>query len=210
MPTRAESVDQYLESGCGRCERGGTPQCKVRAWVDELRLLREILQQSTLVEEAKWGAPCYTHHGKNVLMLSALNDSVVVSFFQGAQLKDPVGILEKPGESSRFARYLRFTDRQGVEQRQGDILAYVAEAAEIAKSGNSLEPAVTDLPEYPQELVDVFGGDPGFEAAFTALTPGRQRGYLIHFSSAKQSATRAARIDRQMPKIFAGKGWNER
>ncbi|MCB0132385.1 MAG: DUF1801 domain-containing protein, partial [Caldilineaceae bacterium] len=89
MPVKPDNVEHYLASGCGRCELGGTPQCKVHSWGEELRLLRAILQESGLTEEIKWSAPCYTHAGKNILMLSALKESAIVSFFRGAQLMDP-------------------------------------------------------------------------------------------------------------------------
>lgn len=210
MSIKPENVDQYLASGCGRCELGGTPQCKVQSWIEELRLLRGILQESGLTEEVKWSAPCYTHDGKNILMLSALKESVTISFFQGALMQDPENILEKPGENSRYARYIRFTDAQTVVSRKPVILSYIQEAIEIEKSGKKVDVS-NDAPlEYPEELIQLFEADPNFEEAFSALTPGRQRGYLIHFSSAKQSKTRTARIEKSMPKIFSGKGWNER
>jgi len=210
MPVKPDNVDQYLESGCGRCEFGGTPQCKVNSWVEELRLLRGILQASGLTEEIKWGAPCYTHSGKNILMLSALKECVTVSFFQGAQLKDPENILEKPGANSRFARYIRFTDAQTIASLKPAILSYIQEAVEIEKSGKKLDVSNDAPQEYPDELIQMFEANPDFKEAFSTLTPGRQRGYLIHFSSAKQSKTRTTRIEKCMPKIFTGKGWNER
>lgn len=210
MPIKPENVDQYLESGCGRCEFGGTPQCKVHAWDEELRLLRETVQASELIEEIKWGVPCYTQDGKNILTLSALKDSVVLSFFRGAEMKDPENILEKPGENSRFARYIRFTDVQTVTSRKRAILSYIQEAIALEKSGKQAE-ASNDVPlEYPEELMQMFEMNSSFAEAFSALTPGRKRGYLIYFSSAKQSKTKFARIEKCMPKIFMGKGWNER
>ena len=117
MPIKPESVDQYIDSGCGRCEFGGTPQCKVVPWTSELRLVRGILNESDLTEEIKWGAPCYTNSGRNILMLSALKEGVVVSFFRGAELEDTAEILEKPGENSRFARYVRFTSVDSFDAR---------------------------------------------------------------------------------------------
>ena len=210
MSVKPENVDQYMESGCGRCEYGGTPQCKVKSWVEELRLLRGILQKTGLTEELKWSAPCYTYNGKNILMLSAPKEDVIVSFFQGAQLKDPENILEKPGENSRFARYIRFTDVETIASLKHTILRYIQEAIKIENSGKRMDVS-NDAPlKYPDELIQTFQADPDFEEAFSALTPGRQRGYLIHFSSAKQSKTRTARIEKSMPKIFIGKGWNER
>jgi uncharacterized protein YdeI (YjbR/CyaY-like superfamily) len=210
MPVKPKNVDQYLASGCGRCELGGTPQCKVLPWVDELRLLRGIIQESGLTEEIKWSVPCYTHDGKNILLLSALKESVTVSFLRGAQMQDPENLLEKPGENSRFARYMRFTDTQTISSQKPAILSYIQEAIELEVAGVEVAGSHDDLPDYPEELIQAFEADPAFEEAFAALTPGRQRGYLLHFSSAKQSKTRITRIEKSMPKIFRGKGWNER
>ena len=210
MSVKPENVDQYMESGCGRCEFGGTPQCKVKFWVEELRLLRGILQKSDLTEELKWSVPCYTHNGKNILILSALKESVIVSFFRGAQLKDPENILEKPGENSRLARYIRFTDAQTIASLKHTILRYIQKAIKIENSGKRMDVSNDAPREYPDELIQMFQENPDFEEAFSALTPGWERGYLIHFSSAKQSKTKTARIEKCMPKIFIGKGWNER
>lgn len=107
MPKKPNNVDKFLEIGCGRCELGGTPDCKVNSWAQILSVIRKTLIDSGLKEEIKWSAPCYTHEGRNIVLLSALKESAVVSFFRGSELSDPVGILEKPGENSRFARYLR-------------------------------------------------------------------------------------------------------
>ena len=210
MPVKPENVDQYLASGCGRCEFGGTPKCKVQSWVEELHLLRGILQESGLTDEIKWGAPCYTLEGKNILMLSALKESVVVSFFRGAQMKDPEKILEKPGKNSRFARYIRFRDTQSISTLKNAILSYTQEAIKLERSGNKVNISNNAPLEYPDELIQMFDARPDFAEAFFTLTPGRQRGYLIYFTSAKQSKTKTSRIEKSMPKIFIGKGWNER
>lgn len=209
MPIKPDSVDQYLDIGCGRCKLGGTLQCKVNTWSEELGLLREIIQQSGLIEQIKWSAPCYTHEGKNILMLSAYKESVIVSYFQGVLLTDPEQILELPGENSRHARYLRFSDLPTINARKPYILNYIKEAIKIAESGQRVNTSSADAMEYPEELIQIFEQNPEFEQAFTALTPGRQRGYVLHFSSAKQSQTRVNRIHKYMPKIFEGKGWNE-
>jgi len=210
MTVKPENVAQFLENGCGRCELGGTPRCKVKSWVDELRLLREIIQESGLREEIKWSVPCYTHDGKNILLLSALKESVTVSFLAGAALKDPQGLLEKPGPNSRFARYMRFVDAPSVASSKSALLAFIQQAKTLAASGEGSTVEDGSLPECPEELIQAFEANPQLEEAFMALTPGRQRGYLIHFSSAKQSKTRAARIEKYTPKILQGKGWQER
>jgi len=209
MPVKPKKVERYLEIGCGRCEYGGTPKCKVQSWLEELSLLREIILESGLKEEIKWSAPCYSSDGKNILMMSALRESVVISFFHGAEMKDKENILEKPGENSRFVRYMRFTEIRTIIKHKAVILNYIQEAIDISKAG---EKSVHHNPEsidYPEELVQYFEMHPDFEDAFSRLSPGRKRGYLIYFSTAKQSKTKVARIEKCVLKIMAGKGWNE-
>ena len=210
MPIKPKSVDEYIANGCGRCEFGGTPKCKTRPWTEELRLLRSVLSESVLTEEIKWSAPCYTHQGKNVVMLGALKECVTVSFFRGAELSDPEGHLEKPGKNSRFARYVRFQDTATIDSMRPIVLGFVEQAIKLEDSGKKAVPSSDSEMEYPEELIQILESDPAFEEAFSGLTPGRQRGYLIYFTSAKQSKTKIARIERSKPKIFEGKGWNER
>ena len=210
MSIKPANVDQYIDSGCGRCDFGATPRCKVRSWQAELHLLREILRETGLREEVKWNAPCYTHDGKNVLMLSALRESVTVSFFRGGELKDTAQLLEKPGDNSRFVRYLRFTDTGSIAARKSLILDYAREATTLETSGRQKRASDPVQLTRPEELERAFAEHPALEDAFAALTPGRQRGYLLHFTSAKQSATRSARIEKCIPRILEGKGWNER
>ena len=132
-----------------------------------------------------------------------------LSFFRGAELKDPKQILQKPGPNSHFARYLRFSDRQTISSK-GAILRFIEKAIALAVSGKSPEPNGETSLAHPEGLEEMFAASPDFAAAFVAHTPGRQRGYLLHFSSAKQAKTRIARIEKFMPKIFSGKGWQER
>ncbi len=209
MPEKPIDVDQYLEIGCGRCELGGTPDCKVRPWTKVLQSLRQVLLASGLTEEIKWSVPCYTHNGRNIVTVSALKECAALSFFRGAELADTEGVLEKPGENSRFARYLKFTSTKRVRSLRKVIARYVQEAIELEVTGKK---AFVDdaMPKQPDELTEMFKSNPKFRGAFNALTPGRQRGYLLHFSSAKQSKTKTARIEKCVPKIFDGKGWNER
>lgn len=210
MPTKPTTVNEYLEIGCGRCKLGGTPDCKTLAWTKELNALRKILQESDLTEELKWSTPSYTYNGKNVAQLGALKDAVMLSFFNGALLKDPANILEKPGENSRFARRIRITDAQSARKLKKTILQYVREAINNEEAGKRVDTSKDPGPDYPEELTQAFKADPKLKKAFNALTPGRQRGYLLHFNSAKQSTTRTNRIQKCAPKILAGKGWNER
>lgn len=203
-------VNNYFVEGCGRCDKYATPECKIHTWPNELRELRRIIKSCELTEESKWGMPTYTDRGKNILILSAFKNFASVNFFKGALIKDEAGILEKQGENQQEARILKFTDVKRILELEEDIRAYIFEAIEIERAGLKLDPALKKTPDYPQELLDKMEVDSSFKAAFEALTPGRQKGYLFHFNGAKQSATRASRIEKCVPKIMEGKGWNDR
>lgn len=202
-------VDAYLQDGCGRCAYYATPDCKVNTWRQVLVALRAVLLETPLQEELKWSCPCYTHKGANVLMLSAFKDSAVVSFFKGALLKDPAGVLEKPGESSQAARFMRFTAMEQVAEREALLRAYVDEAIQLEEAGKKV--AFKQNPEpMPEELAAILEADPELKRAFEALTPGRQRGYILYISGAKQASTRTARAEKHMERIRAGKGIHDR
>jgi uncharacterized protein YdeI (YjbR/CyaY-like superfamily) len=204
MTTNAEL---YFLEGCGRCPLGGTPDCKVHAWQQLLAALRRIVLECGLDEACKWGMPCYTVQGKNVLMISAFKDNCTISFFKGALLHDEHGMLAAAGENSHIARLLRFTQLNEILSQEEHIKTYIYQAIEVEKAG--LKPPKGDAPDIPEELQRKFEAAPAFRQAFEALTPGRQRGYLLYFTAAKQSATRAARIEKYMPLIFAGKGMHD-
>ncbi|WP_317045273.1 YdeI/OmpD-associated family protein [Algoriphagus halophilus] len=205
-----KNVDNYFVEGCGRCPLGGTPQCKVHSWAQELDLLRAILQESELKEESKWGVPCYTYQGENVLILSAFKEYCCLSFFKGALLKDPYKILSKQGENTYAARLILFTHVQEIQKLTSQIKSTISEAIEVEKSGLKLPAKEYTAKDFVNELQQKLEEDPSFKSAFEALTPGRQRGYNLYFSQAKQSVTRFSRIEKSMIKIFEGKGWNER
>lgn len=209
VPYTPKNVQEYLASGCGRCELGNTPQCKVVPWTNELDLLVGILRNTDLREQLKWSAPCYTYQGKNILMLSALKEKVVISFFRGAELDDDANLLIQPGDHTRFAKYLQFTNAQTIIDRKADILRYIQAAIELEQSSQGPTKRANAALPYPEELETSFRNDQELKDAFNSLTPGRQRGYLIHFSSAKQSKTKMNRIQKCRAKILAGKGWNE-
>lgn len=202
------SVDLYLLEGCGRCSYAATPQCKVHRWSMVLQELRFLMLSTDLVETRKWGVPCYTFQSKNVLIISALKESVILSFFKGALLNDPDQILELPGENSRHGRLLRFTSVDQVHHQTENILKFVEAAIEIEKSGKKVKP-LEELPPLPEELVQFFDSDAAVRKAYYALTPGRQRAYILYFGSAKQSKTRMDRIERAIPAILQGKGLME-
>lgn len=180
-------------------------------WRDEMAALREILLDCGLTEELKWRSPCYAHEGRNICILQSMKDFLALLFFKGALLKDAEGRLERQGPHSRSGFRMRFTSVPEVVSAAEKIRTFVREAIEVERAGRKVARAGgPEDSDYPEELGAALAGDPELEAAFGRLTPGRQRGYVMHFSSAKQSATRAARIQRCRPQILAGKGFLER
>jgi uncharacterized protein YdeI (YjbR/CyaY-like superfamily) len=198
-------IDQFLIEGCMRCSLGATPACKVLLWTDILEFLRQLILETELQEERKWGVPTYILNGKNVVILGVFKDSCVLSFIKGQLIPDPKGLLALPGPNSREGRILRFTKLSQATLLEKEIRHYLQEAILVEQSGKKVAPSSSPQ-ELPAELLQKFAELPGLESAFFALTPGRQRGYLIHFTGAKQSPTRLSRIDKCVPKIFAGKG----
>jgi len=202
-------VDTILAEGCGRCKLVGTPQCRIIIRNSEMKALREIALESGLDEEVKWGFPAYTLKKKNIFMLGSFKEYSSIMFFKGALLSDPEKILVQPTENSNSGRQLRFTNSKEILKAKKSILAYIFEATELEKSGAKVEAKKTSEYPMPDELKSKFKELPELKAAFEKLTPGRQRGYLLHFSQAKQSATRLSRIEKCMEAIFKGKGMNE-
>ncbi len=203
------SAESYLQDGCGRCEHYKTPQCKVHRWTDALVELRKILLASALTEEMKWGSPCYTLSGKNVVMLTSFNDFCALSFFKGALLADEEGVLELPGPNTQHARLLKFTSAKQVRANRKRVRQFIDEATQLHETGAKAPRAAAPEP-MPTELRAALDADAKLRDAFEALTPGRQRSHILHVSGAKQAKTRAARAERCGPKILLGKGWNER
>src|SRR5690348_1719513 len=177
-------------------------------WQAEIAELRRILSGFGLQEERKWGKPCYTVDGKNVVIIQGFKEYCALGFFQGALLKDPKKLLVQLGEV-RAARVMKFTSAKEITAKASTIKAYVREAMAAEKAGMKVEAKPLELP-VPEELKETFRKFPRFKRAFEALTPGRQRGYLFHFGGAKQSATRTARIEKAKPAIFEGRGFLER
>ena len=204
-----ESVDSYLTDGCGRCDKYRTPQCKVHRWTDTLRALRAVLQDTELVETMKWGAPCYTLDGTNVLMMGAFTSFASVMFFRGALLDDPTERLERPGPNSQAGRRMSFTDAAAVETERAVLLGFVQQAIGHVREGRQV---IIDrsLDPMPDELQAALDADPALADAFARLTPGRQRSHILHVSSAKQSRTRVRRVTACIPKIQAGKSFQDR
>lgn len=201
-------VDKYLLDGCMRCNYGGTPQCKVNNWREELELLRQIVLETGLTEEIKWGAPVYTHKGKNIVSVGALKESANIGFFKDVLLTDTFKILQQQG-SLQSDRIIKFTNVHDIEKVKDVLKAYVLEAIAIEESGKKVEFKKNPEP-IPAELLEIFEQDPSFEKAFYDLTPGRQRGYIIHFSQPKQSLTKIGRINKYKEQIFNGIGLNDK
>lgn len=202
-------VDLFFIDGCGRCKLYKTADCKVHTWKLELQALRQIALNSGLTEELKWKQPCYTLNGKNIIIVSAFKESCIINFMKGALLKDPKGILEMPGENSNSARFIRFKNLERILELENTIVEYIQEAIEIEKSGKKIISKNVDEYPIPEELKQEFDSDITFKKAFYSLTPGRQKSYLIHYSSAKQSATITSRIQKSKEAVFNGKGFNE-
>lgn len=189
-----EDVDEYL----ARSER----------WPDEVAALREVLLRCEVDEAIKWGKPCYVHEGANIALIQEFKDLLALMFFKGALLGDPEGVLEAQGPNSRSARRMCFRSVDDVTRLAPTVEAYVAEAIDVEASGAEVgPPPELDLADELRERLDA---DPALKRAFDALTPGRQRAYHLHVASAKRSETRAARVEKHVPRILEGKGPNDR
>ena len=175
-------------------------------WQKEMRSIREILLGCGLTEEVKWRQPCYSHNGANVALIGGFKDYCSVSFFKGALLDDPENLLVAPGENTQSARLIKVTDVEEVEELRSSIVNFVEQAVENEESGVTVEFKKTEDYSVPVELQEKLDAESAFRSAFEALTPGRQRGYLLHFGGAKQSKTRASRIDKCVDRIMDGKG----
>ncbi|GCD77153.1 MAG: YdeI/OmpD-associated family protein [Thermaurantimonas sp.] len=205
MNRKPENVTHYLQSGCGRCERWNTANCSVIIHNSVLLALINLLRSTTLKEEIKWNAPCYTYNGKNVAIVGAFRDYCVLSFFKGALLHDPKGLLVKPGENTQVGRVIRFTDTTQVEQHREDILYLIAQAIQLESSVKKVtfkQNSPPEVEEFTQKLESVSG----LKKAFYQLTPGRQKAYLLYFAEPKTPEARLRRIEKCIPLILQGKG----
>lgn len=178
---------------------------KETVWKDVLQALRTVILDCGLMEDVKWGAPCYSVDRHNIVVIGALKDAAVVGFFKGVLMADPEGLLEQPGQNTRSARSMRFTSIADVHTRSATLIAYIHEAVAIEKAGLKVDFTNDDL-VIPDELQSAFETTAGLEAAFRALTPGRQRAYVLYFADAKQAKTRAARVEKYVAKILDGNG----
>ncbi|WP_341227382.1 YdeI/OmpD-associated family protein [uncultured Arcticibacterium sp.] len=182
---------------------------RIKNWQAELEKLRALLLECGLTEEYKWRVPCYTYGGANIVLFGNFKESCTLSFFKGVLLNDEKGILELPGENSQSVKMARFTSLQQIVDLEPTLKAYVFEAIEVEKAGIKIEKAKSKKLEFPEELLNKFEEDKAFKEAFEALTPGRQRAYNLHFTGAKQSATRTSRIEKYTDRIMNGIGIND-
>lgn len=181
-----------------------------RQWRDEYQQLRAIVSRTPLEEGFKWGKPCYAIDGSNVVLIHGFKDFCALLFMKGALLKDPDQLLIAQTDNTQATRQIRFTSVEQIQALAPAIEAYLLEAIEVERSGQQVEFKRTEDFDVPAEFQQRLDASPALKAAFEALTPGRQRGYLLHFAGAKQASTRAARVDRCEPRILAGKGLNDR
>ncbi len=177
-------------------------------WQQEFQTLRTMILGYPLTEEFKWGQPCYTLQGKNVVLIHGFKEYCALMFFKGALLKDPHRLLATPGQH-QAARQMRFTGVREIVRMKSTVKAYIQEAIDVEEAGLKVKLKKTADFNIPDEFQKKLHEMPALKTAFNALTPGRQRGYLFHFSQPKQSKTREARVEKHIPLILAGKGLND-
>jgi uncharacterized protein YdeI (YjbR/CyaY-like superfamily) len=194
-PRKSSKVDAFL----GRTEK----------WRAEFETLRAIVLESGLTEDLKWGNPCYALDGANIVLMHGFKDYCALLFFKGALLKDVCGVLVQQTENVQSPRQVRFTGIQDIVELESVLKGYISEAIEVEKAGLSVTRRTTADYAVPEEFQNRLDDDPALKAAFDALTPGRQRGYLLYFASAKQSKTREARVEKCTPQILAGQGLDD-
>lgn len=182
---------------------------KNKQWSAPLQRLREVVLGTPLTEDVKWRVPCYTLGGKNVVFLGAFKDACTLSFVKGVLLKDPRAILQRIGENTQSAKLVKFTTVDEIDRLAPVLRDYILEAIAVEQSGQKV--AMKSTADFPvaDEFQQQLDGNKKLKAAFEALTPGRQRAYLLYFSGAKQSKTRAARVEKVTPQILAGKGLDD-
>ncbi|HTI61633.1 YdeI family protein [Mucilaginibacter sp.] len=182
---------------------------KPSQWQEEYDKLRMIILGCGLTEELKWGQPCYTYNNGNIVLIHGFKEYCALLFFKGALMNDPEGILIQQTENVQSPRQVRFSNLLEIVEQENILKAYIAEAVEVEKAGLKVELKKTSDYEVPAEFQYKLDHIPQLKAAFEALTPGRQRGYLFYFSHAKRSETRQARVEKCIPQILSGKGLDD-
>jgi uncharacterized protein YdeI (YjbR/CyaY-like superfamily) len=179
---------------------------KAKKWREELEQLRRVVLDSELTEELKWGVPGYTFQKTNVVLIHVFKEYCALLFCKGALLKDAKGILIQQTKNVQAARQIRFTNVREIVERKAILKAYIDEAIEVEKAGLKVNYKPTSQFIIPEEFQRELDGSPALKTAFNALTPGRQRGYLLYFAAPKQSKTRESRVEKCKPQILKGKG----
>ena len=182
---------------------------KAEKWQKEVKKLRKIALECRLTEDLKWGCPCYTYEGSNIVLIHDFKEYCAYLFFKGTLLKDTHNILVQQTKNVQSARQIRFTNAKEITELEKILKAYINEAIEIEKAGLKVDFKKTKEYEVPEEFQTKLESLPKLKKAFYALTPGRQRGYLLYFSSAKQAKTREARVEKYVPQILSGKGLDD-
>ncbi len=182
---------------------------KEKRWSAEFAALRQLCLASGLNEELKWGQACYDFNGGNVVLIHGFKDHCALLFMKGALLKDPKGILVQQTKNVQAARQIRFAAIADINKQKAIVKAYISEAIAVEKSGAKVEMKSADQFDMPEEFLKRLDEDPRLAEAFHALTPGRQKGYLLHFGGAKQSVTRADRVAKHAPRILKGLGLDD-
>lgn len=182
---------------------------KAKKWQEEIEKLRTIVLDCGLNEELKWGCPCYTFKDSNIVLIHVFKEYCALLFFKGSLLKDSKGILIQQTENVQAARQIRFTGVNEIAKLERTLKAYIYEAVEVEKAGLKVPLKKTKEFNIPEEFQNKLDKKPALKKAFHALTPGRQRAYLLYFSSAKQAKTRESRIEKYVPQILDGKGLDD-
>lgn len=182
---------------------------KATPWQEEYKALRTLVLSCGLAEELKWGCPCYTHEGNNVVLIHGFKEYCALLFHKGALLKDPKKILIQQTENVQSARQIRFTHLDEITDKETVLKTYIKEAIKVEAAGKKVEFKKASEFKMPTEFKRALDATPSLKKAFRSLTPGRQRGYLLYFSSAKQAKTREARIEKFIPHIMKGKGLDD-
>jgi uncharacterized protein YdeI (YjbR/CyaY-like superfamily) len=195
MENRNSQVDEYIQNAS--------------QWNEEMKVLRELFLECGFTEVVKWGAPCYMYGKTNIVIMREFKECCVLILCKGSLLSDPKGILVKPGENTQAGRQIRFTNLEEINEMKTTLIAYMQESIEIEKSGLKIDTSLRPEQETPEEFQEALDLDPDFKSAFEALTPGRQRAYLMHFTAPKQSKTKVARIEKWKDQILRGKGMND-
>ncbi|MHA7742487.1 YdeI/OmpD-associated family protein [Priestia aryabhattai] len=182
---------------------------KAKKWKEEYETLRKIVLDCELTEDFKWMNPCYTFEKKNIVLIHGFKEYCALLFPKGSLLQDSHGILVQQTENVQGARQIRFTNVQEIAEKEAILKTYIDEAIEVEKAGLKVKAKKPEELIIPEELQHKFDEIPALKDAFTTLTPGRQRAYILHFSAAKQSKTRASRVEKCIPNILNGKGLND-